>query len=135
MFRSARMRMMLERDSWYGMTLYPGYSSPPYHSPIRIKEVRPLATGRRLLEIDFFNAAYAEGVKDFTYKLSILKRAKDHILASRADDDDDRSISIVDIQPDWMMQYFPHLDAELDRLMEIHNSFSRALDALTGFHA
>jgi hypothetical protein len=129
----ARMRMTLERGSWYGMTMYPGYIGTAYHSPIRIQAVRPLVTGRRMIEIDFRNAAYAAGVQDFTYRLSILKRATEYLLAA-IDDGNDRSISIVDIQPDWMTQYFPHLDTELDRLIASNSTLGGALDALTGFH-
>lgn len=123
-------RFTLERDKWYGMTLYPGYGDLPYHSPIRVKEVRPLKSGAGLLDIDFFNAAYAEGVQNFTYSLRILKRAEQYMLA--AIQGGDRAISLVHCDTSWMGEYFPDQLPRLTEYMEGMDAFAVAMDRLTG---
>ena len=50
---------------WYGWQMNPGYFGErcvPYFSPIHVTRVTPLKTGKGILEIDFWNVCYAEGV-------------------------------------------------------------------------
>lgn len=57
-------------------------------SPIRIDRVRPLGTGRSELELTFFHACYPEGVQEKIYRLRILHRVGQHLIAVRVDADD-----------------------------------------------
>lgn len=124
------MSFTLEKGKWYGMTMYPGYFHTPWHSPIRIREIRPLKSGTGLLDIDFFNAAYAEGVQNFTYSLRILKRGEQYMLA--AIQETDRAISLVNCDTNWMGEYFPNQMPRLTEYMEGMDAFALAMDRLTG---
>lgn len=123
-------RFTLEKGKWYGMTMYPGYGDTAYHSPIRMKDVRPLKSGAGRLDIDFFNAAYAQGVQDFTYRLRTLKRGEQYMLA--AIEETDRAISLVPCSLGWMKRYFPDQVPRLTDIMANTDSFSVAMGRLTG---
>jgi len=53
------LRLTLERGTWYGLTMYPGYGDGPYHSPIRVDDIKP--QGQRLFKLSFLNLGYAAG--------------------------------------------------------------------------
>jgi hypothetical protein len=62
----------------------PGYIGRcvPYFSPIHVTRVTPLKTSKGILEIDFWNVCYAEGVQNFAgMRLKILLRAENYSIA------------------------------------------------------
>src|SRR6478672_8794237 len=69
---------------WFGWQVNPGYFRErcvPYFSPIHITRVTPLKTGKAILEMDFFNACYAEGVQNFQgMRLKLLLRAENYLI-------------------------------------------------------
>ena len=73
--QTALLTLVVER--WYAWEMLPGYTSDsdfdPYVSPIYLKRVVPLRTGQRLLQLAFFNAAYAEGVQNFEVVIRVLE--------------------------------------------------------------
>ena len=77
----------LRPGDWAAMEMWPGYAEPsvPYFSPVRIDGVEPLKTGRQQILIRFFDAAYAEGVQDFSLRLQVLARTGTHLIARRTD--------------------------------------------------
>ena len=95
---SSALRFTLERGSWYGLTMYPGYGSEPYHSPIRIDELVPL--GQRRFKLRFLNLGYAQGVQNFQIVLSTLRRVESHLVA--AVEGSDRTYVIMALTPGWM---------------------------------
>lgn len=105
-------RFTLERGRWYGWSMYPGYGySGPYFSPIRVVEVRPLGTGKSLMQLRFFNVNYAAGVQMFEVSLRILYRAPDHMLAALVEDDDkppERTAVISPLTWAWLKACDPH---------------------------
>jgi hypothetical protein len=121
-------KITLEAGRWYGLTMYPGYMSTPYHSPIRVNAVRLLASGRSLLEIDFYNACYAEGAQFFTYRLKVLRREAHHMLA--AIEDSDRSISLLPLDESWLGEYRPELMGRVTDTIERFGLFQIAMDRL-----
>jgi hypothetical protein len=90
----------IKRRHWYSWEMLPGYGGDfaPYHSPIFVHEVH-LRAG--LLGLRFYNAAYAEGVREFTVKLRVLKRAPSYLLAEYPEQME-RSVIIGLIDFDWM---------------------------------
>ena len=69
---------------WFGWQMNPGYGGQrcvPYFSPIHVTRVAPLKTGKGILEIDFWNVCYAEGVQNFEgVRLKILLRAENYLI-------------------------------------------------------
>ena len=63
--------------------MHPGYGGYPYYSPIRIDDFSPLGTGGSLLQIEYFNAAYAQGVQGFSETVRVLVRARDYMVVLR----------------------------------------------------
>lgn len=108
-------QLRLEPGRWYGMTMWPGYGDRPYHSPIRIDAFEDLGGE---LSVEFLNAAYAQGVRDFTERLVPLAHQPDYLIA-RIADQPERTVAIVDISQYWLETYFP-------RLVEEVNSLSRS---------
>jgi len=109
----ATKKLMLSPGSWYVWQMYPGYSTVPYVSPIRILDVRPLKTGRKELEISFYNAFYAPGVRDFTTALRMLAHQAQFLMALIAPfestEDEQRACVIHDLSDEWIGQLLPEL--------------------------
>lgn len=102
-------RFTLNRGRWYGWSMYPGYVGP-YFSPIRITGLAPLGSGKSLMQVDFFNACYAEGVQMFSLPMKILYRAPDHMLAALLYQDDtppERTAVISELTWDWLTNCLP----------------------------
>lgn len=109
-------RLALERKRWYAWEMLPGYGSQPYYSPIRVDEIRPLQTGKSLLELTFFNAAYASGVQNFKLMLRVLKREQTYLAAEITDSlqtPTDRLAIISEITLSWLGLHFRHLVSQL----------------------
>lgn len=103
----------LHPGTWRSWQMLPGYFGPrmtPYCSPVYIQNVTPLKTGKGVLRLAFFNALYAEGVRDFQVELRILKRASNYLLAELPDDPE-RSAVIGHIEFSWLGAFCPSLVA------------------------
>lgn len=101
----------LHPGTWRSWQMLPGYFGPrmtPYCSLVYIQGVTPLKTGKGLLKLAFFNALYAEGVRDFHVELRILKRASNYLLADLPDDPE-RSAVIGHIEFPWLEALCPML--------------------------
>ena len=70
-------------DRWYGWQMLPGYSgdNASYFSPIRVSQVTPLKSGKGLLDLEFFNAFYAEGAQGFNVRLGVIARRAEYLIA------------------------------------------------------
>ena len=88
--------------------MLPGYLDVPYHSPILIGHVKPLKTGNSLFELDFFNAAYKEGVQGFNVTLHMLKRTNSYMICEylKESASPERSVVISEISYDWLKFFF-----------------------------
>lgn len=73
-----------------------------HSSPIRIERITPLGTGKSEVEVAFFHLCYPEGVKDKTYRLKVLHRSRDDILAVRMDADDHRTLRLAPLTRAWL---------------------------------
>ncbi len=103
----------LAPETWRSWQMLPGYFGErmtPYCSPIFIKSVERLKTGKSLLRLKFFNALYAEGVQDFEVDLKVLKRASNYLLADLPYDSE-RSAIVGHIEFSWLATFCPALIA------------------------
>ena len=104
--------LQLEPGTWYVWQMFPGYTSEPYLSPILIRRVTPLKTGAGMLEVEFYNAFYAEGVREFTQRLRILVRGENYLMARiEQPGGDQRACVITELTPWWVQALLPDLAA------------------------
>jgi hypothetical protein len=94
---------------WYGLTMYPGYSDCPYHSPIRIESVETLGDG--VLHLSFLNVGYAAGVQSFRKRLKTLRRTATRLVAEDIEMPD-RTYVLTRLTRSWIERHFPSLPSE-----------------------
>lgn len=100
----------LLKNHWYAWQMLPGYGgSETYFSPIFIESVKPLRTGKGILQIEFFNAFYAEGVRDFKVDLKVVVRAKQYLIGEILHSPEKRTAVILEISFEWLSQISPDL--------------------------
>jgi hypothetical protein len=99
---------------WFGWQMNPGYVGQrcvPYFSPIHVTRVAPLKTGKGIIEIDFWNVGYAEGVQNFEgIRLKILLRSENYLIGRLLDSGSEiRSAIISHIEFAWLNDFCPHI--------------------------
>jgi hypothetical protein len=111
-------RLQLVPDGWYGWQMVPGYGgvrNVPYFSPIRVTQVTPKKTGKKILTLSFINVLYAEGVQDFTLDMRILKHEPDYLIAELLYDapgQEGRAAVVSHIEFEWIRRMCPGLWSE-----------------------
>lgn len=108
------MPFHLHAPGWFGWQMLPGYTGErcvPYFSPVHVKRVQPLKTGKGLLDVSFFNAFYAEGVQDFQVRLKVLHRAPNFLVGKIVDEASERVAVISHIEFGWLREFCPKLIA------------------------
>ncbi len=105
---SSQSGIVIRAGLWYTWEMLPGYAGgfDPYYSPIFVSCVEPLKTGKGLLRLGFYNAAYASGVRDFSVPLRVLKRTPTYMIAEIVDQTD-RCAVISIMSFDWLARQFP----------------------------
>lgn len=106
--------LKINGNAWYGWQMLPGYGDEysPYYSPIFIENVVPLKTGQGLLQLDYFDPLYAEGVQDFSRVLCVIDHQADYLIA-RLHGEDQRSAVVSKIGFDWIKTTLPELERAL----------------------
>ena len=105
----------IRKNRWYGWQMLPGYISGvfrPYFSPVYIYDFHPLKTGGSLIEIGFFNAFYAQGVRDFTQTLKVVERSSSFLFAKISREHaalDERFAIISELEMKWLESLCPTL--------------------------
>ena len=112
----ARPPFTLAPRTWYGWIMFPGYGVSPYASPIWVREVEPLKSGKGVLRLSFINAAYPAGVQSFVSNLEVLQRTSDFLYA-RLIDYPDRGAAISRMSYEWLRHYCPQA-LRMDRIGE-----------------
>jgi hypothetical protein len=102
-------RLKLTPGKWYGWQMLPGYLEGycPYLSPILVEKVILEKTGQSWLNLNFFNAFYAEGVQDFKLRLKILDRTQDYLIARLDSDLYERHAIVNRISFEWLQRQLP----------------------------
>lgn len=134
------MPFSLKPKHWFAWQMIPGYTGTrcvPYCSPIWVHSVVPKKTGQGILELEFWNVGYAEGVQTFTLELKILHRSADYLVSKLlySGTDVDRCAVISHIEFGWLEKFCPwiwqyHPPTAYGPLAE--SSISHYLDAV--FH-
>lgn len=99
-------KIVLKENSWYAWHMFPGYGGP-YFSPIKICRIKPLKTGKGLVDISFFNAFYASGVQGFVKTLKVIKRSELYMVCTEEGTDMDRTVIITPISVEWLNRIWP----------------------------
>lgn len=108
-------RLQLVQSNWYGWQMIPGYfgeRNVPYFSPIRVIRVTPKKTGKGILNIQFWNVLYAEGVQDFDLDLRVLKHEPDYLIADIVyvgSGSKGRAAVISQVEFEWIRRFCPDL--------------------------
>ena len=92
----------------------PGYDGSrfvPYCSPIFVTRVAPLKTGKGILEMDFLNACYAEGVQDFHgTRIGILLRGENYLIGHLLNGTTEvRSAIVSHVEFAWLEHFCPQI--------------------------
>lgn len=107
----------IERGRWYGWQMLPGYFDGyrPYFSPIYVEDVRPLNSGEQRLELDFYNAFYADGARWVKPTLTVLHRFESYLIARPMHTPShwERTIIISEMNFDWLRSCTRMLDQTL----------------------
>ena len=105
----------IQDKRWVAWQMIPGYMgerSVPYCSPIYVTAVKPLKTGKSILNLAFLNVLYAQGVQDFCLDIKVLKRAKDFLVGELiyAPGEDSGRVAIIShIEFSWVERFCPGL--------------------------
>ena len=102
---------ILSSGTWRSWQMLPGYFGErmtPFCSPIYVRAVEALKSGKGLLRISFFNALYAEGAQEFELELKVIKRASNYLIVDLPYDSE-RSAVVGHIEFSWLRTYCPGL--------------------------
>ena len=102
------MRFALEKRKWYACEFIGDEFEADCcsYSPIRVHHVRPLQTGKRTFELDFYHANYPEGVRNKTYTLETIERGGRFILARSTSHEPTRLLQIYRLDWTWLERHF-----------------------------
>ena len=128
----------LEVNRWYSWHMLPGYGGDflPYVSPILIRNIKLLKSGKGELELEFFNAFYSQGVQNFKKRLRVLTRRSHHLLAVEIGNDKDakltgRDVVIGQLSFDWLKRFLNEWYAERPSSLDISGHFMDAENYLS----
>jgi hypothetical protein len=73
-----------------------------------IERVLPKKSGAGWLDVEFYNAFYAEGVQDFALSLRVLARGRDYMVAAIDGRKDEPRVAIINnLSIDWLKTFCP----------------------------
>jgi hypothetical protein len=104
----------LAQARWYGCTMYPGYAGSVYQSPILIRAVLPLKSGKGWLRLAFLNAFYAPGAREFDKRFRVLNRSQRLIALEEAADGSERIIIVENLTTEWLRHVWPQPDFSVE---------------------
>ena len=107
-------KFKLYPKNWYAWEMIPGYfgeRNVPYFSPVYVRKVTPLKTGKNVLRIEFINVFYAEGVQLFDLKLRILIHCEHYFVAEIVKNTPgiERCATVSTIEFEWIRTCCPSL--------------------------
>ncbi len=121
------MKLKLENNKWYAWQMLPGYGSGKYYSPIKIIDID------RCKEVDiivlhFYNACYAQGVRDFNLELKIIAHSKECMICEiepKRSNYPTRMAIIEEIDYLWIRRYITkdRINREVDIFEYLDNYF------------
>jgi hypothetical protein len=100
---------------WFAWQMIPGYigeRSVPYCSPIFVENVKPLNSGKGIINIQFIIVFYAEGTQSFSLNIKVLKRAENYLIGDlkySLNEDSGKCAVISHIEFEWVKRFCPEL--------------------------
>lgn len=109
----SKSKFTIERDRWYGLSMYPGYGDVSYFSPIQVQLVNLL--GNKLIEIEYINAGYAEGVQLMKKKYIVHRRSEFHVILNEIHVPE-RTVILEPLSASWIISRAPWFVGRLPQL-------------------
>ena len=133
----ARIHFKLVENRWFAWQMIPGYfGKVPYFPPIFVHRVKPLRTGKGVLRVVFYNAFYADGVRNFSLDMKVIMRFEQFLVGEilcRLDEPEERVGIISGMSFDWLSYISPELSREHPRKTDpVLESVDSYLDRLLG---
>jgi hypothetical protein len=123
----------LTKNRWYAWQMLPGYTDVPYFSPIYVRAVTPMKSGKGVLKVEFLNAGYAEGVQDFTVEIRVLKRTPEYLIGELTGEPKGRSCVVSTISPQWLGKFCPDFWRQHADDFAAENDTEAVLSRIFGF--
>lgn len=114
------MGFLLEAGTWYACEIIGDEFEEDRcsYSPIKVKAITPLKTGRGRFRLDFYHANYPEGVRDKEYDLVMVERGGRFLLARSGSHAPARLLQIYDIDWQWMRRHCPRIGDEAEDIQQ-----------------
>ena len=93
-------KLKLDVDKWYFWQMLPGYGWGPYFSPIKIYGLQ--VREEKVIELNFHNACYAQGVQGFCLMMKILWHVEEYIIVEIQPETSKRVAIIGNIDYVWL---------------------------------
>ena len=103
-------RFTLRHRKWYAMEYLAdsGQSLFELYSPIYVFDIQPMKSGSGRLEIEFWHLNYSAGAQRKRYRLAVLKRANNYLVAERIDASGPvPTIVLKNVSIAWYRKHFP----------------------------
>lgn len=103
----------LAPNRWYGWQMVPGYVGSrcvPYFSPIYVRKVVPKKSGKGIIQAEFLNVLYAEGVQGFEVDVRVTTRSANFLIGELIEDQgpaDVRCVVLSHIEFEWLQRFCP----------------------------
>lgn len=112
---SPRLPFELRASRWYAMEwIYPDPGESRHVSPVFVRKVEPLKSGKGMLWIEFHHALYPEGVQDKGYLLHVAARSPMCLVAEQLDEvsrqKNGRVLLLLEATREWIARNFPNAE-------------------------
>lgn len=106
----------LQPGQWYAMERWGIYSlDDPYHSPVRIKHVRPWKDGQTRVDVAFYHASQSVGRRNKEYTLRWLHRGRRWLVALQAHAPEEPVFVLFPLTARWLKERVPGLLRRITR--------------------
>ena len=97
----ASSKFTLDPRRWYSaLFLLP--NGEQHSSPVWITAIRAMSKGMGMMELDFWQANYPQGVQDKSYSLRVIRRESGYLLAERKEDQGKNLLLLREVTARWI---------------------------------
>ena len=132
----------LAPNRWYGWQMIPGYAGSrcvPYFSPVYMRKVTPKKSGKGIIQMEFLNVLYAEGVQWFEVNVRVTNRSANFLIGELIESQksaDARCVVLSHIEFEWLRRFCPEImgNSPVERCSSVaQSSVSMYLNEVFGF--
>lgn len=102
-------RFNLREKRWYAAEFLGDEFGATYefrsYSPIHVHSLKPLKSGKRQFQLNFYHAFYPEGVRAKSYQLETIERGEGFILCRSTTHQPPRLMIIYEIDAAWVRNH------------------------------